>query len=176
MKEVKRTQFAQVAFDYSTFFAVQFAQTRVAGACPRAPVLVAPEGMSTGGGKLVRQHIALRPEQQDFPALTVGTVDVSRSTATLRTYGYLLQAHRARFGDRPFDIDPSTYQAFFQQAQQFFASQGMRIDLETEQSLPHSLVTPKPRSNLLPIVAAAIGLALLAAVAIAGTVYIRFFG
>lgn len=179
MSNIKRTQFAQAAFDYSTYFAATFASTQVGGACVRRPHLVAPDGMSTVGGKLVRQHITLRPETEGFATLTIGAVDVSKGAATIRTYGYLLRAHQARFGSRPFDLDSVSYQSFLDLAQQFFARQGMRVDIETEQSLPQQLPqagAPKSsnKSIILAIVAV-LFLGLLAAVAVAGFIYIRYF-
>ncbi|MFW5739182.1 MAG: hypothetical protein ACOC1F_02325 [Myxococcota bacterium] len=178
MSNIKRTQFAQAAFDYSTYFASAFADTQVGGACTRKPYLVAPEGMSTAGGKMVRQHITLRPDVQGHPTLTVGAVDVSKGVATLRTFGYLRKAHMARFGNRPFDLDGTSYQAFFNHAQDFFARQGMRVDLEDETALPQAATPPAAKNNTKTIILAVIAvvvLGLLAAVAIGGFLYIRYY-
>ncbi len=179
MSNIKRTQFAQAAFDYSTYFASNFAQMEVRGACIRKPVLVAPEGMSTVGGKMVRQHIALRPMVEGHPSLTVGAVDVSKGAATLRTFGYLRKAHSARFGNRPFDLDGATYQAFFNEAQDYFARQGMRVHVEDERHVPQTSPPPTAKPNhtktiVLAIVAILV-LGLLATVAVVGYLYIHFY-
>ena len=127
----------------------------------------------------MRQHITLRPEVAGFATLTIGAVDVSKGAATIRTYGYLLRAHQARFGSRPFDLDSVSYQSFLNLAQQFFARQGMRVDIESEQALPQQLPRASaPKSNSKTIILAIVTvvvLGLLAAVAIAGFVYIRYF-
>ena len=180
MANIKRTQFAQAAFDYSTYFASTFANTQVGGSCIRKPHLVAPEGMSTAGGKMVRQHITLRPEAPGFPTLTVGAVDVSKGAATLRTFGYLRKAHIARFGNRPFDLEGSSYQAFFNLAQDFFARQGMRVDVEDETRLPQAAMptpTAKPNNTktIILAVVAILVLGLLTILAVGGFVYIRYY-
>lgn len=179
MSNIKRTQFAQAAFDYSTYFAATFANTRIGGGCVRRPHLVAPEGMSTSGGKLVRQHITLRPEVDGFAVLTIGAVDVSKGVATLRTYAYLQRAHQARFGSRPFDLDGAGYQNFFSQAQEFFARQGMRVDFESEAAVPPPAPTAQKPSNTKTIILALVAvfaLGMLALIAIGGFVYIRYYG
>jgi len=178
MSTIKRTQFAQAAFDYSSYFATTFANTEIGGSCARKPHLVAPEGMSTAGGKLVRQHIILRPVVDGFPALTVGAVDVSKGAATLRTFGFLRKAHMARYGNRPFDLEGVSYQTFLGQAQEFFARQGMRVDLEDETSLPQTTTAaakPKNTKTIILAVVAILVLGFLAAVAVGGFVYIRYY-
>jgi|APLow6443716910_1056828.scaffolds.fasta_scaffold64785_1 hypothetical protein len=178
MSTIKRTQFAQAAFDYATYFAATFGRTQIGGGCLRRPHLVAPEGMSTAGGKQVRQHITLRPDVPTFATLTVGAVDVAKGVATLRSFGYLRHAHQARYGSRPFDLDGVGYQTFVTQAQEFFAKQGMRVDVETEAMLPKLAPVAPPKDNtktILLAVVVVLALGLLTAVAVAGFVYIRYY-
>jgi len=53
--DAKRTNVAQSAFDFSKYFSGIFDGVRVMGGSPRKPILAAPEGMSTAGGKRARQ-------------------------------------------------------------------------------------------------------------------------
>ena len=176
-KQIKRTQFAQAAFDYSSYFATVMGRIKVQGSCPRVPHMVVPEGMSTAGGKQVRQHIVLQPEAPGFPSVTVGAVDVAKGEASLRTLEYLMRAHQLRFKDRPFDIDPNSYQQFFQQARAFFTQQGMRLEIETPDKLPQLANTPSKSggNKVVLIVVTVLALLLLAAVFVAGYVYIHYF-
>jgi hypothetical protein len=178
MSTAKRTMFAQAAFEYSTYFAAGLGNIQVAGTCIRRPHLVAPEGMSTVGGKQVRQHITLRPEVPGYAVLTVGAVDVTKGSATIRTFGYLRKAHEARYPDRPFDLDGISYQNFLTQAQDFFARQGMRVDVESEPPLGQ-IVRPAPKkSNTRTIILAVVAvfvLIVLALVAVAGFLYIHYY-
>jgi hypothetical protein len=81
--DARRTQVAQSAHDFSRYFAESFGAVRVRGAVVRRPELVAPEGMSTGGGRHARQPICLAPEGGGGPVLTAGWVDIPQR-ATLR--------------------------------------------------------------------------------------------
>ena len=60
--------------------------------------LVAPEGMSTNGGKHATQHLRLRPKRRGHAVLVGGQVDPVAKRAELRDYGYMEAAHEARFG------------------------------------------------------------------------------
>ena len=60
--------------------------------------LVAPEGMSTNGGKLATQHLRLRPKRRGHAVLVGGQVDPVAKRAELRDHAYMEAAHQARFG------------------------------------------------------------------------------
>jgi hypothetical protein len=130
MREAKRTQVAQTAFDFSTFFQAMMTNVVVSGGAPRRPVLVAPEGMSTAGGRQARQSLCLQPDFPGFATITCGWVDVGSGQAQLRTHFCLEQMHRQRFGNRPFDVERTTYQAFFAKAQQLLAGRGIQCVVE----------------------------------------------
>lgn len=130
--DAKRTQVAQSAFDFSRYFSGIFDGVRVAGAAPRRPVLVAPEGMSTAGGKRARQSIVLQPDDPMNAAVTVGWVDVGERQAMLRTHTALETLHRERFRGRPFDVDRASYATFFEQAKSFLMSCGFDVKVEAE--------------------------------------------
>lgn len=130
--DAKRTQVAQSAFDFSRYFSGIFDAVRVAGAAPRRPVLVAPEGMSTSGGKRARQSVVLQPDDAMSAAVTVGWVDVGERQSMLRTHAALESIHRERFRGRVFDVDRASYATFFEQARSFLASCGFDVKVEAE--------------------------------------------
>ena len=127
----KRTMFAQQAVDFSDYFAMMLGAVVVNGEVPRKPTLAAPEGMSTGGGKQAVQHILLKPDAEGAPTITVGWVDRSKGMAQLRTYEYLVEQHRQRFGNRPFTLDSATYIQFFQKAQDFLNKEKIPVKVES---------------------------------------------
>jgi len=136
MKDAKRTMVAQSAVDLAGYFTQLFQSVRVGGGCPRRPVLVAPEGMSTAGGRQARQSICLQPDVPGFTTVTVGFVDIGTRTAELRTFAALDQMHRQRFPNRPFDVEATQYQAFFAQAQQVIASRGFVVRVQENAPAP----------------------------------------
>ncbi len=130
--DAKRTQVAQSAFDFSRYFSGIFNGVRVAGGAPRRPTLVAPEGMSTAGGKRARQSLVLQPDDPMSTAVTVGWVDVGERRSMIRTHAALVTLHRERFPNRPFDVDPTSYAGFFDQARGFLQSCGFNVKVESE--------------------------------------------
>lgn len=165
--DARRTQVAQSAFDFSNYFAQAFGNVRVLGAVVRKPELMAPEGMSTGGGRRARQPIVLLPEgtaayvggpagpmsqgpmsqaptsmsPASGPAITIGWVDIPQRKASLRTHRCLVGVHQARYRGRPLDIDKTSYDAFFDQAKGLLAACGLAV---TEEDEVHSSVPPPP--------------------------------
>ena len=170
MSTIKRTQFAQAAYDYAAHFDEVFGGTEIGGGCIRRPHLVLPEGMSTGGGKLARQHLTLRPETPGFATLTVGAVDVGKGAASLRTFGCLQQAHNARYGDRPFDLDGEGYNAFYTRALDYFSRQGMWVDVESETSVLTRVSSPKKSNTALVVIVSALVVIILAAIGVSAYV------
>lgn len=146
--DAKRTQVAQSAFDFSRYFSGIFDAVRVAGAAPRRPVLVAPEGMSTSGGKRARQSIVLQPDDSMHAAVTVGWVDVGERQAMLRSHAALETIHRERFRGRVFDLDRASYATFFEQARSFLMSCGFDVKVEAEGGGP---VSSAPGSAAIPM-------------------------
>lgn len=146
--DAKRTQVAQSAFDFSRYFSGIFDAVRVAGAAPRRPVLVAPEGMSTSGGKRARQSIVLQPDDAMHAAITVGWVDVGERQAMMRSHGALDSIHRERFRGRAFDLEPTSYATFFEQAKSFLMSCGFEVKVEAEGGGPSSVA---PGSAAIPM-------------------------
>ena len=149
MAAIKRTVFAQQGFDFSSHFTIQFARLKVAGGCMRTPQLNAPQGDSTGGGKQALQHITLNPEQPGFSQVTVGWVNVPNKSAMLRTYVCLQKMHAAT--RRPFDVEPTSYQQFFDNAKGFLAQQGMQVKIEMEPPAPISAAASQSESSGLGI-------------------------
>ena len=145
--DARRTQVAQSAFDFSGYFSQSFGGVRVMGSIVRRPELVVPEGMSTAGGRRARQPICLQPEAGGGPVLTIGWVDIPQRRSVLRTYRCLQGMHQARFGNRPFDLDPHSYNAFFDQARGLLENCGLAVTQEDDakQSVP-----PPPGSKGAP--------------------------
>jgi hypothetical protein len=128
---VKRTAFAQQAVDFSDYFGMLFEKSPVKGDVPRHATLVAPEGISTGGGKQGRQALVLKAENEVGTGLTVGWVDRNQRMAALRTYEYLVEQHQQRFGKKPFELDKDSYDAFFKKAQEFFTKEKLPVKVES---------------------------------------------
>jgi hypothetical protein len=76
----------------------------------------APEGQSTGGGKLALQHIRLVPRRKGFTALIIGAVNPATLRAELRTYEHVALSHLARFG-KAIDIDEEEYAELLEKGQ-----------------------------------------------------------
>ncbi len=138
--QAKRTAFAQQAVDFSDYFDMLFEKVVIKGDVPRVPSLAAPEGISTGGGKQARQHLVLKPEEETALSYTVGWVDRTQGMVELRTYDYLVEQHRQRFGKKPFALDQDTYDKFFNKAKDFFTREKMPVKIETAPRL--STVSP----------------------------------
>ena len=169
MGQLKRTQFAQAAVDFSDFFAMDFTNLQVGGSVVRRPALMAPEGMSTAGGKQSLQHITLQPEQPTAPVLTVGWVDLTKRAAQLRTLPALEQVYRQRF-NQPLMVDAASYQAFLQRAHQFFTNQGMTLQYESTPAA--ASLAPAARNNntnvIVLLVVAVMGLLVIAVAGVLG--------
>jgi hypothetical protein len=81
------------------------------GAADYVVELMAPEGQSTGGGALARQHIRLVPRRRGHPVVVVGTVDAVSRVAEVRTFDHVSLLHQVRFG-RDLQIHAEEYGNF----------------------------------------------------------------
>lgn len=63
--------------------------------------LMAPEGLSTGGGKQQLQHLRLRPRRQGYSPIIAGSVNPVEKHAELRTFEHAFLVHEIRFGKGP---------------------------------------------------------------------------
>jgi hypothetical protein len=86
------------------------------GAGRWAVELTAPEGMSTGGGKQVLQHLRLRPTRQGHAVLVGGVVNAVTRTAELRDHPHMDMIYRARFG-RALEITTAEWEQFLRKAE-----------------------------------------------------------
>jgi hypothetical protein len=172
--DARRTQVAQSAFDFSAYFTQSFGDVRVRGAIVRRPELMAPEGMSTGGGRRARQPVVLFAEGGRGPAITVGWVDIPQRRAVLRTYRCLHAMHQARYRGRPFDLDMGSYDGFFDQAKGLLAACGLAITEEDDQ--PSSIPPPSYTEGPAPAARAPSQFWTLAAVAFIAFVVGAFAG
>ena len=182
--DAKRTEVAQNAFNFAQYFTSSFEQLRVAGSVPRRPEVVAPEGMSTGGGKAARQSIRLTPEGHGASVLTIGWVELPTLRASLRTYRCLAGLHNARFQGRPFDLDRSSYDVFLRQAQDLLGAVGLQVAFEDEArpspqegAGPRASRPPRPAEPAFMTLAAAVFVGFAIGAVVGGlAVYARFVG
>ncbi len=78
--------------------------------------LLAPEGVSTGGGKQALQHLRLRPRRQGFSMIVAGSVNPIEKWAELRTFEHASIVHDLRF-DKDIDITPPEWEQFLRKAE-----------------------------------------------------------
>lgn len=172
---VKRTAFAQQAVDFSDYFDMLFEKIVVEGDAPRKPTLVAPDGMSTGGGKQGRQHLVLKADDDVVPAVPVGWVDRGQGMVSLRTYECLVDQYRQR--KKPFDLDQESYETFFNKAKDFFTREKMPVKVESavrpSVAAPAAPVVQEASSNR-GMLALVFVLLFLLAVAISAAVFFAF--
>jgi hypothetical protein len=71
--------------------------------------LLAPDGISTAGGKLALQHLRLRPRREGQAAIVAASVNPVEKHAELRTFEHAFLVHQIRFA-RPFEISPDEWE------------------------------------------------------------------
>jgi hypothetical protein len=161
-----RTEVTNAANALRDMYAVHCAELVVPGDVQRRAVLSVPEGPSTHGGLLARQHLTLEATAPGTASITVGWVDVVARRAALRTFPCLIAAHRARFGADPIGVEGIGYERFLHVTRTFFVDQGITIEMEHQ---PPELPAPAERpaswwvwGAIAAAVAVALGLAWLA--------------
>ncbi len=125
-----RTEVTNAAAALRDMYALHCADLIIPGDVRRRPALSVPQGPSTHGGLLARQHLTLEPTTAGPMSVTVGWVDVAARQASLRTYPCLLAAHRARFGSGAFGVDGVGYERFLHVTRTFFVDQGIAVEME----------------------------------------------
>lgn len=78
--------------------------------------LLAPEGVSTGGGKQALQHLRLRPRRAGFAVIVAGSVNPLEKWAELRTFEHASLTHALRF-DKDLDITAAEWEQFLRKAE-----------------------------------------------------------
>lgn len=78
--------------------------------------LLAPEGVSTGGGKQALQHLRLRPRRTGFSIIVAGSVNPIEKWAELRTFEAASITHDIRF-DKAMDITAAEWEQFLRKAE-----------------------------------------------------------
>ena len=87
--------------------------------------LLAPEGVSTGGGKQALQHLRLRPRRkgrassdgrEEFSIIVAGSVNPIEKWAELRTFEAASITHDIRF-DKAMDITAAEWEQFLRKAE-----------------------------------------------------------
>ena len=128
-KKPLRTRFAMKALDISDMFHATFNEFRLSGTTPRRPELTVPEGLSTAGGAKAGQSITLIPDDPSAGTLIAGTVNGASNTAELRGYPYLEVTYKMRYRGRELDIPASSYQAFIDEAKEFFELRSFKVSV-----------------------------------------------
>lgn len=124
-----RTVYSMQAMDLATMYKTGPGQLRL-GTVGYVPELTAPEGVSTGGGKQALQHVRLVPSSKGFAILTAGDVNPVTRTTELRSYEYVDQVHRQRFG-KPVPLDRNSFNTFLDATRHFLEACGLRVVLST---------------------------------------------
>jgi hypothetical protein len=78
--------------------------------------LLAPEGLSTGGGKQALQHLRLRPRRQGYGIIVAGSVNPVEKFAELRTFEHVFLVHEIRFG-KGVEITASEWEQLLRKAE-----------------------------------------------------------
>ena len=165
MVDKKFTMFAAQAMTLADIFKAVFADG-LPGSVHYKVELSAPDGPSTGGGKLALQHVKLIPDGGGA-TLVMGSANPVEKTAEIRTFPYLADMHRQRFKGASLPIDPERYKALQKQLQFFFTDQGMTVVM-IDVSKPDRPELPEPAPRTSPLVWLALGaFLLLVAVAVA---------
>jgi hypothetical protein len=129
-----KTQFAIQADDLASSMNASMKRMRIAPA-DYVPELTAPEGVSTGGGKLAMQRLRLVPQRPGFPVLVVGSANMAEGTAELRSFAHADALHRQQF-KKPVALDRAQYDQFIEVANGFMIVLRLRTTIAGPPSLP----------------------------------------
>lgn len=123
--EQLRTRLARRFTSLADDVTERFAEFEIGAGAWRAE-LMAPEGMSTGGGKQALQHLRLRPKRQGHHMLVGGLVNSVTRTAELRDYDYMVALHHARFGaERDLGITNGEWEQFLRKTEVVLRAEGI---------------------------------------------------
>lgn len=168
-QEFKRTAFAMAAFDLAQRFKLRFLSEQIdtgTATLPNPTLLdmVAPDGLSTGGGTQALQHIRLVPERG--PAILIGSANQKEQTAELRTHAYLVQQHAQRFGNQELPVPVAMYQPLMEKVAAFLEGEKLVVKTIDAAPAPAPAVEPPRKSGVNPLIVgtlvAALAVALLA--------------
>jgi hypothetical protein len=166
-----RTRFAMKALDVAELFGTAFGHLRLPPA-DYVPELMAPEGLSTGGGVQAVQHLRLSPGRPGVPPLVIGSVNLKLSTAELRTFEHVDVLHRARFR-RPVDLDRAEYDRFLDSLQRYLQAMKVTATLVGPPAGGVAAFSIPPPPSRLPIVLFLLFVA--ATLGCAAFIYFRLF-
>ena len=126
--------------------------------------LSAPDGPSTGGGKLALQHIKLIPPDGGS-TIVIGSANPVEKQVELRTHGYLANQHAQRFKGASLPIDPEKYKGLIKQLQFFFTDQGMTVVMVDLPKVAEAPPEPPAASATSPVVWVVLGVIVVLAAA-----------
>ncbi|HOX43856.1 MAG TPA: hypothetical protein PK668_09660 [Myxococcota bacterium] len=139
MAEQVRTQFALAAMDMASTFNTAFADKTFAGFKLK---MTAPEGQSTGGGKLAVEHVVLQHESDGTKAV-MATVAHAQRAVELRAYEHVAKAFETRFQGRAFGLARNIYEDAQKKVAEFFTTQVFQVTQAAAPKLPAPLPQAK---------------------------------
>ena len=127
MAKPRRTIFAEKAVGLADMFRISFDKARIEGPVAYRPVMSAPEGESTGGGRQAVQHVALVPDDGG-PTLVFGEVDQKSSSARLRTASSFFEMLNQRFKSSIPEVDRLQYDQMVTRVEALLSNQGLTVE------------------------------------------------
>ena len=123
-RRVYGTANASRALQLSQLFEGLLGRKRVNG---YRPELAPPPTDSTGGGAHARQALSL---SRDGERIAFGWVDTAERACMLRTHALLVERHRERHGDRPFDLERRDYGHLYVAVADLMRKRGLEVTIE----------------------------------------------
>jgi hypothetical protein len=158
-----RTEFAERAVSISESFAKIAGYLPVAGPVTYRAELVAPEGLSTGGGARSLLHLRLLPVTKGA-AIVIGSCDQIEMTAVLRTWELLAEQYAQRFKGAKLPVDAVEYGKLLERIEAFFRVHTMRVDrLDVDRAPVPVTRPPEPKAHQIPSVPWIVALVVLGA-------------
>jgi hypothetical protein len=134
--------------------------------------LSAPDGPSTGGGKLALQHIKLLPPDGGT-TIVIGSANPVEKQVELRTHGYLANQHAQRFKGATLPIDVEKYKDLIKRLQFFFTDQGMAVVMVDLPKVAEEPAAPPPAQSTSPVVWVVLGAGVVIASALGAYLALR---
>jgi hypothetical protein len=120
-----RTQFTIKALGLADLFNANVGDRRVS---QHRVELSAPDGPSTGGGRLAVQHVKLVPDG-NAPVIVAGSANQLEASCELRTFEHLAELHAQRWHGQPIPIDRVSYNQLLKRMRAFFTDHKFTVVL-----------------------------------------------
>ncbi|MFO0759289.1 MAG: hypothetical protein U0359_22545 [Byssovorax sp.] len=158
--EVKYTQVAAKALSLAELFEERF-RAGLDGPVPFRIELAAPDGPSTGGGKLALQHIKLVPASGGGGTIVIGAANAQAQTAEIRTFEQIADLYAQRYRGAVIPVDIRKYRDLCQELAAFLRAMKLNVTMvDVESSIER--VPQASQSNTVLLVAIVVGVAVTA--------------